>query len=207
MLRLTHGCLTFALWLGIGCAVQAQETKTEAPSPEEMQAMMAEMMQYATPGEHHKHIASLAGNWDFKMRFHMAPDAAWEENTGHAVHAWVLGGRFLQATIQSPPSASIPMEFEGLGLLGYDNFAQEYVQLWMDNFMTGVIMLKGSCSESGKQITFNGELTKPMGEGETIDVRWIYKIANHDEFTFEMWEPDANGEMYLHGEITYKRVQ
>ena len=80
------------------------------------------------------------------------------------------------------------------------------MQLWMDNFMTGVVMLKGSCSESGKQITVEGQLTKPFGGGQTIDVRWVYKIASNDEFTFEMWEPDANGEMYLHGEIAYKRA-
>lgn len=203
MLRFIQSCLMLAV-LGLGSTLAAQETA--APSAEEMEAMMADMMRYAAPGEHHQHIEALAGNWDFTMRFHMAPDAPWEENTGHSVHQWVLGGRFLQQTIQSPPSKTIPIEFEGLGMLGYDNFAGQYVQLWMDNFMTGVVMLKGSCADDGKQITVSGKLTKPMGEGETIDVRWVYKIVSEDEFVFEMWEPSADGEMYLHGEIKYKRA-
>ena len=203
-MRFTKLCLLLVVtvsWSGI-----ARSQESSAPSAEEMEAMMAEMMQYATPAEHHGHIKCLEGSWDFTMRFHMAPDAPWEENTGHSEHKWVLGGRFLQQTISSPPSKSIPVEFEGLGMLGYDNFAGEYVQLWMDNFMTGVVMLKGDCSENGKQITVTGKLTKPMGEGQTIDVRWVYKIENDDEFVFEMWEPDAEGEMYLHGQIAYKRA-
>jgi hypothetical protein len=207
MLRLIQGCLMLAVVIGLGSSIQAQEAQTKGPSGDEMEAMMAEMMRYAAPGEHHKNLESLAGNWDFTMRFHMGPDAPWSENTGHSVHQWVLGGRFLQQNIQSPPSKALPMEFEGLGLLGYDNFAEEYVQLWMDNFMTGVITLKGSDDASDKEVTVSGELTKPMGEGQKIKVRWVYKIVNNDQFTFEMWEPDENGVEYLHGQITYTRTR
>ena len=103
-------------------------------------------------------------------------------------------------------SAVIPMQFEGIGLLGYDNVAQEYVQLWLDNFMTGVIHLKGSADDSGKQITIAGKITKPMAGGEQIDVRWVYTIVNQNTIKFEMWEPDAQGNEYLHGEIVYTRV-
>jgi len=92
-----------------------------------------------------------------------------------------------------------------MGLLGYDNFAQQYVQLWMDNFMTGVIILKGSCGKSGREITVHGRLTKPIAGAESINVRWVYNIVSPDEFSLEMWEPDAHGDEYRHGKISYTR--
>jgi hypothetical protein len=54
-------------------------------------------------------------------------------------------------------------------------------------------------------LVFATRLTKPVGEGQVIDVRWVYQIISEDKFVFEMWEPDANGDLYLHGEITYTR--
>ena len=50
-------------------------------------------------------------------------------------------------------------------------------------------------------LTFSKERTPEPRPAE------LNKIASDDEFTFEMWEPDANGEMYLHGEIIFTRVK
>lgn len=195
-----------ALICVIGVTLSLGAEERQGPSDDEIAAMMSEAMKYAAPGEHHQHLDPLEGSWNFTSKFRISPHTPWEESTGTGEYEWVLGGRFLQHKIHGLPSKSMPMEFHGLGLIGYDNFAEEYVHLWMDNFFTGVIVFKGSCSDSGKVITLSGEVTKPIKGGLKVDSRWVYKIISDDKFVFEMWEPDENGDDYLHGEITYTRA-
>jgi len=194
--------------LVLAVSVWAQdESKTDNKGDDPMAAAMAELMKYATPGEHHKNIASLEGRWKMNSKFRMAPEAPWDESTGDSSIEWVLGGRFLQQKVKSPPSESMPVPFEGLGLLGYDNLGGKYINLWMDNFMTGVMIFTGSCDASGKNITVRGEFANPLKGGALMKSRWVYHIINNDKFVFEMWEPDDNGNEYMHGEITYIRVR
>ena len=82
-----------------------------------MAAMMEAMMKYGTPGEHHQHLKPLAGTWKFSSRFRQDPEKPWNESTGEAKFEWILGGRFLQQKITTPPSDAMPMTFEGFGLL------------------------------------------------------------------------------------------
>lgn len=174
---------------------------------DEMAAMMATMLKYAAPGEHHAHLKSMAGKWTLSSRFRMTEDAAWDTSGGESTISWILGGRFLQQTVNSPPSEAMPMPFEGFGLLGYDNFAKKHIGIWMDSFFTGVMVMKGSCDESGKVITLSGEIENPMKGGEKTKERWVYRIINDDKFIVEIWQPDDAGKMYMHGEITYNRVK
>jgi len=201
---MTKASWLFGTALVLAVSVWAQQ---KAESDDKADDAMAELMKYAAPGEHHKHLSSLEGNWKMVTKFRMAPEAAWDESTGNSSIEWVLGGRFLQQKVTSPPSEAMPFPFEGLGLLGYDNFAGNYVNLWMDSFMTGIMLFKGTCDASGKNITLHGEFANPMKGGEIMKSRWVYHIINNDKFVFEMWEPDENGKEYLHGEITYSRVR
>lgn len=202
------------LGLGIACvlvcalAVVAQDDKpASGEKGDHMAAMMAEMMKFANPGEHHEHLKPLAGTWTLSTKFRMGADAPWDISGGESVIEWILGGRFLQQKVKSPPSEAFPMPFEGFGLLGYDIFAKKYINVWMDTFSTGMMMVKGSCDASGKVITLEGEFANPMKDGAMTKSRWVYKIINNNKFIFEMWEPDDAGKEYLHGEITYTRVK
>ena len=202
--------------VGVVCvavALQAEDASVSGGAPKaesgsgEMAAMMAEVMKYASPGEHHRHLDSLAGTWHFSSRFHMAPEALWSESSGECVNEWILGGRFLQQKVKSPPSEAMPVAFEGFGLLGYDNLAKKYINVWTDSFSTGVMLFDGSCDPSGRVITVAGEFESPVKIGTKMRARWVYKVINENKFVFEMWEPDSSGNEYLHGEITYTRVR
>ena len=165
------------------------------------------MMKYAPPGVHHEHIKPLAGRWSMVTKFRQHPEADWNASTGESTIEWMLGGRFLRQEVKSPPSEYMPVPFEGFGLLGYDNFAKKYIAVWLDNFGTGLVTHDGSCDASGKVITLTGHYVDPTKNGAKIDSRSVYKIVNNDKFVFEMWNPDENGKMFLHGEITYTRVK
>ncbi len=92
--------------------VLAQDKKPEGQQgDDEMAAMMGELMKYATPGEHHGHLKSLAGRWKMSSKFRMSPDAPWSESTGECESEWILGGRFLQSKVQTPPSEAMPDPF------------------------------------------------------------------------------------------------
>ena len=95
-------------------------------------ALMATMMKYATPGEHHAHLKPLAGKWKFASKFRQVPDAPWNESGGESTTEWILGGRFLTQRVKSPATEAFPMDFEGFALLGYDNLAKEYLSIWAD---------------------------------------------------------------------------
>lgn len=212
MIRCGSSTLNWALALCFAATGFAQDTPTSdrpkgAPVDDEMAAMMAEMMKYGTPGEYHHHLNPMAGRWKLASKFRMAPEAPWDESGGEADIDWILGGRFLQMKIKSPPSGGFPMEFEGFGLLGYDNLAKRYVTVWTDNFSTGLISLSGPCDGAGKVITLSGEFPNPAKHGAMTKARWVYKIMDENKFALEIWEPDAAGTEFLHGEITYSRVK
>ncbi len=199
---------SWAFLLLLAVPVIAQDKKPEGQQgDDQMEAMMAEFMKFATPGEHHDHLKPLAGKWNFSSKFRMSPDAPWSESGGKSESAWILGGRFLQSKVKSPPSEAMPFPFEGFGLLGYDNIAKKYISVWTDCFLTGVMVFTGSCDASGKVITFAGEFANPMKGGAMSKERWVYKIINDNKFIFEMWSPGEDGKEFQHGEITYTRVK
>ena len=72
----------------------------------------------------------------------------------------------------------------------------------MDTFSTGVTVLQGPAGTED-QFEVQGQTDKlSMGKGPA---RWVYHIENDNEHRFEMWETDAQGQEYLHGEIAYIR--
>ena len=188
--------------------VESNESAPKGPPGEDpMAAAMAKMMKYATPGDHHRNLQPLAGRWRLASKFRQVPDAPWNESAGESSIEWILGGRFLNQRVVSPATEAFPMDFEGFGLLGYDNLAKRYLAIWTDNFFTGVMHFHGSCDASGKVITLAGEYNHPMKDGALSRERWVYRIINENKFVFEMWQPDEDGKEFLHGEITYTRAK
>lgn len=77
-------------------------------SPEDMMAAMAKM---GEPGEHHKELGEMVGNWHAKTSFVMDPSAPPMEGEGEMSVKWVLGGRFLQSNFKMSwvsPSRGLP---------------------------------------------------------------------------------------------------
>jgi len=201
------GCVLLAMTPALAQDKSYKDAPKGEPGDDPMAAMMAEMMKYATPGEHHAYLKPLAGKWKLSSKFRQVPDAPWDESGGESTIEWILGGRFLTSKVLSPATEAFPVDFEGFGLLGYDNLAKEYLSIWTDNFMTGVMHFKGSCDESGKVITLAGEFHHPAKGGALAKERWVYRIINNDKFVFEMWQPGEDGKEFMHGEITYTRVK
>lgn len=102
-----------AAWAGPS---QAQQEAQEASPP--MDPKMQAMMEAGTPGEHHKVLDKLAGEWEGTFTIRMSPDAPPMTITGTMKRTWILDGRFLKEEVTSEMGGET---FRGLGILGYDN--------------------------------------------------------------------------------------
>lgn len=172
---------------------------------DDMADMMAAWAKTAAPGEHHAHLKPLAGKWTSKDKFRMSPDAPWQESTSKAVTEWIMGGRFLTMKVQGGSMMPGMPAFEGFGILGYDNLAEKYVSMWVDNYGTMMMTSEGTCDATGKTITFKGTYTDPMS-GQPTWMKSVYKIEGNDKYVISMYGPDSEGKEFLSMEITSTRT-
>jgi len=155
-------------------------------SPEEMQKMMA----YAVPGENHKALGKLVGNWKTTVRLWMGPgDPAVSQGT--ATYAWALGGRYLQC---HQTGSFNGMPYEGMGIDGYDNGKKQYFNVWFDNMGTGLMYSTGQPAADGQGIEYTGTTFDPS-QMKDMTVREIvhWNDANHYVYTMYSSFPGPDG--------------
>jgi len=165
----------------------AQEGSQEAPSPEEM---MEAMMKLAAPGEHHEHLAMIAGDWTYNLKMWMPGSPEATESAGTVTSKWILGGRFLQSEMKGE---FMGMPFHGIATDGYDTVNKQYISTWKDNMGTFMMHYSGQCNGSGKVRTMRSEFTDPMS-GQKMKNRAITTVLTDDSYKYEsfMVLPDEN---------------
>ncbi len=168
-------------------------------TPEEQQAMVQAM----TPGEHHKLIAQFAGKYEYTSKMWMAPDAPAMESGGTSVAEMVMGGRYLQDTVEG---VIMGMPFTGTGWTGYNNITGEYIFAWIDNFSTGIMTATGSCSPDGKVLTFEGASPQP-GVPEPVPFIQVVTLIDDTHHKMEWYMPSEEGEMFKTMVLSYTRVK
>lgn len=190
---LTRGRLwVLIVALGLPMAILAQE----APDDTQMQAMLAAM----APGEHHAHLAALAGTWDAEVSMWMAPGSEPMVSEGTAEMTMLMGGRVLQQVFKG---SFMGMPFEGMGFIGYDNVRQQYVSTWMDNMGTGIAMETGTC-EGGKIFRSSGEYSDAT-TGSVVTMRSVHRIESPTRTTLEMYAQGPDGTEHKTMQVVYTR--
>lgn len=165
------------------------------------QAMQA-WMKYAAPGEYHAHLEPLVGKWEQSVKWWMAPGMPPETSTGTSEYKWILGKRFLQ---QHFKGESGEQTFEGMGLIGYDNFKKKYTSMWTDNMSTSIMTALGTCDESGKVFTMIGKHDDVFSGKPNQEFRSITRIVNNTTVVDEMFMHGPDGKEYKAVEVTYTR--
>ena len=196
-----------ALTLG-AFAVSAQEKKSgpakktapAAPAMDE-KAMMDMMMKIATPGPGHKKLDVLVGTWHAKNTMWFDPSKPPVVSEGTSVQKWVLGGRYLQQTIES---TFMGQPFSGLGFTAYDNYKKKYISTWMDTMGTMIMMASGNFDPAGKVLTTTGRMDDPS-QGKNVPFREKMTVKSNDEILFEMFSPGPDGKEIRNMEIRYTR--
>lgn len=196
------------LLLGVSAVLWSQEQ----PSPAEQEAMMEAWMELAVPGEPHKKLAALVGEWDVVTRMYMAgPDSDPVESKAYSKITAVLGGRFIQEQVvgefamPNVQGGIESMKFEGLGLTGYDNYKKAYISTWADSMGTMLLLSKGTYNPSKPDdITFYGEMPEPGLGIQDRYIKYHKKMVNKDKFIFTMYDL-AVSENHKVMELVYNR--
>lgn len=183
----------------IAAVAVAQDEKKAEPAADA--AAMAAWAAAATPGEHHGHLKKLAGDFDYTMKSWMDPSAPPMETKGKRSAGLLLGGRFLEEKYSGD---FMGQPFEGIGTMGYDNTAKQYVGTWMDNMGTGIMTMHGQCGKDGWEMT--GESLDPM-TGKMVTSRSKLTMPDADTLFMEMWMPGPDGKEYKWMEMTCKRTK
>ncbi|MBI1380291.1 MAG: DUF1579 domain-containing protein [Planctomycetaceae bacterium] len=182
-------------------AVAVEAAATQDMSPE-MMRMMEAMTVAGTPGEHHRKLDALAGEWKADITMWMMPDAPAMQMVGSASQAWDFDGRFLNCAFKGD---FMGQPFRGMALMGYDNVGEYYTSLWLDNSSTGMMVAKGQLSDDGKQISFSGEANCPIENGPCVNEE-VLTIEGPDRWTSVM-HTTRGGKRYKSMEIVYTRTK
>lgn len=210
--RLLVASLLLALPVALVSAEDKKPSEMKMPSPEEMKEMTARMEKAMTPGEPHKKLGELVGEWDVIMKVWMGgPTGPATESKGSAKVTSVLGGRFIREDFKGemsmPDMATGEMKklpFEGHGTTGYDNARNLYVGTWIDSMGTQLLHMSGSADPTGKVITMYGQMDEPMLNVVGRMVKYVTRVENKDKHVFEMYDLHA-GDNYKVIELTYTR--
>ena len=174
-----------------------KEPAGHPPGGPEMEAMMKAMM----PGEPHKHLARMAGDWTFTNKMWMDPSQPAMESSGTMHGETILGGRYVQTTWKGD---MMGMPFEGRATDGYDNVAKQYVSSWMDNMSTGILYSTGTCDDSGNKCSLKGDMMDPM-TGQKSYMRQEVTWMDANTFKNEMYGPGPDGKEFKWMEMVIKR--
>lgn len=166
--------------------------------------MMKKMQEASTPGEPHKMMAQMAGNWTFVSKFWESAEGKPEETKGTSSMKMILGGRYLQ---QENKGKAMGMDFTGIALMGYDNIKQQYDTLWIDDMSTAMMKGTGSYDAASKTINEKGEMSCPMTANKKAEFRAEWKIVDKNNSVYSMYGkgPTGEGKEFKMMEITYKR--
>lgn len=177
------------------------KTTSKKSQPVDPAAMRAKWQEYMTPGEGHKHLEQLIGDWTYTQKIYMAPGQPPMEMSGTSKREWLLGGRYIQETVTG---GSPDMPFEGRGLLGFNNMLKKYQYMWMDNMGTGMWKSEGSYDSEKQVFNWVGEGEDPM-TSTTYETRMTTEIKSRDEETIRMYRTNEDGEESLTMELFVKR--
>lgn len=194
----TAGVIAGGLIVGLVAVASQDNQPTEAE-------IMAQVMAFGTPGEHHQHLARWEGDWDLTVKSWMAADAAPSESTAKATSKMIFGGRYLQEKVSGTfDMGDQTWNFEGMAITGYDNQKKQYFSIWLDNMSTARMEEWGTCTPDGKTINTSGTMFVPW-MGTEVQVKSKARLVDANTRVLESWLPDHTGKMYKHMEITYKR--
>lgn len=199
------GLVVLSIW-GTATVLSQPDPATMPEMTKEQLAAMQRWMEYMTPGEHHKELSKCVGKWDLEMKYWMDPNADPQVNHAKSEAKLIMGGRYLLEEVEGMISMGGPAmsPFEGMSLTGYDNHANEFVTLWIDNFGTGFWMERGGEGPDDSLMMTRGKNYDAMSD-QMMHTRTKVSIIDDDTRLIEFYAGPTKEEMFKGMEIRYTR--
>jgi hypothetical protein len=173
------------------------------PSAEQLAAMMERAKRYTQPGEHHKLLERLVGEWNTETRLFLGGQATPAEK-GTAQTGWLMEGRWLKTTSKG---TMLGQPFEGFSVMGYDNFKMSYVVTSLTSMDTAMIRQEGDMDPGGKVLLAYGTLDEyTTGEHDKM-VKTLWRFESADKIVMEIHDLPIGEKNTKVVEVVYTRKQ
>lgn len=182
--------LLLSLALLLFCATGFSQT------PEEMKAWQDNM----TPGENHKWLASMDGEWDATVKMWMDPSQPPTESKATTTNEMIMNGLYQRS---SHSGDMMGMPFMGESIIGFDNAKKEFIATWIDNFGSSIMLMKGQLDNETNTLVLEGSMVDPA-TGQDMHVKEVFTKTSEDSHSFEMYIVMGDQEMKSM-EIQYTR--
>ena len=187
---------------GLGSAASAQEkpdqtelkpeVESELKGETEMDPETLAWIEVGTPGEHHKHLDTLVGEWEAVYTIWMDPDEEPIVSRGTIVRKWVLDGRFLHEVVEAQSDWG---PYKGFGYIGYNNQDGRYEAIWMDTMSTAIYSETGNYNPEAKILKMRGGYRNAL-TGRYVATHGEMHLSDPDRHVYIGYAIDAEGKEY-----------
>jgi hypothetical protein len=175
-------CLTLVLAFSLGMLpglTRAEDAPKLTPD-----ALMKALAQAGQPGAEHKKLEPLVGDWTFTLKLWTDPSQPPAELQGTVERKWIMGGRFVQETVKGEFAGK---QFEGLGLLGYDNAQKKYTSVKVCGLCGKISHGLSTCDASGTKFECANEECCPL-TGQKVKGRDELVIESNDRIVLNVFK-------------------
>ncbi len=182
-------------------AGQTSEPEKAANAEADNEALVETWVRHAMPGEHHRLLGKMAGEWTTAVKYRMNPEVEVAESTGTCERKWILGKRFL---LEEFDGGMLGLPFRALAIYGYDAFDKKYTSVWVDTTSTAMTTSQGTCRKQCELIAFTGQHADPW-TGTKRPSRGVTRFISDQRHVLELYEPGPDGKEFKVLEIVYTR--
>lgn len=199
------------LWLALGFVLATIEApdaqQPQQPTPEQIQAMLAEMM----PGAEHRILAGLEGRWSLEITYNMGgPQAKPVTTRGTATNRMILGGRFLQSegVSDNPMGPAFgDAKVETMSIYGFDRRTKEFTMIGLDTLGTYWVTAAGAMKPE-RTIRMSGEtLDDHSGSKETRKYDMVLQVTDANTYVTQIIFKFPNMPDLKIVEAVHRRIQ
>jgi len=189
--------------IALSLLVPAAEAKKKDESAM-MDEAMQEMIKRGAPSENHKVLSALVGNWDATVKFWMESGEKAEQSKASVSNELINDGRFLKQSYNGDWNGA---PYIATGFTGYDNIREEYENIWLDNFSTGMMKATGQYDSKSNTLAFSCNYSCIMTGEKNKWSRSEWTILGDDKNIYKSFSKDPEGKEFLAMEITYTRAK
>ena len=145
----------------------------------------------ARPGERHRALAPMIGEWNTTFTSWGNPGAEPQVSNGTALFEWEMGGRFVlertEGTVRGEP-------YRSMAFLGFDNISSRYVWTRIDNLSSAIQSFEGEMRESdeaGRELMWRGRYQDPV-TGEQVETRAVLQFLPAGGMVYTLFATGAH---------------
>ncbi len=164
---------------------------------------MSEMKMPSGPVAEHRRFEPFVGTFKAEVKMWMGPGDPMV-STGVMNNTLDLDGRFIRHDYTGDPNPGPFPSFAGRGFWGYNDVAQRYEGVWVDNASNIMQVETGTVDATGKVWTMESQRHDPKTD-TMMTKRSIVTLQDNDHHTMEMFFV-RDGQEFKGMEIAYSRA-